>query len=93
MYVKFQEKFVDLYPAMNFGKKRIVYCASKLTGGEQRAVFRVEEEMLYVCGSPLFPGGQYQDKIVVRQSLTCATYIETQYYAGSQINIIEFYCK
>lgn len=50
--------------------------------------------MLYVCGSPLFPGRQYQDKIVVRQSLTCATYIETQYYAGitESFDPICFYC-
>jgi hypothetical protein len=64
------------------GKRRVVYRASLLTAQEQRDVLRVEEEMLFVYGSPLFPGSEYQNRILVRQSLICSTYIETQYYAG-----------
>ena len=64
------------------GKRRVVYCSRKLTPAEEKALNRVQEELLYVCGSPLFPGGVYQDSIIVKEGLTCSSSIETTYYAG-----------
>jgi hypothetical protein len=69
-------------PCTECGKRRVIYSGSKLTSAEQRLILRVEEELLYVCGSPLFPGGDHQDRIIVREALSCASPIETAYYAG-----------
>lgn len=53
-----------------------------LESRKQRAGLRVKEEFLYVCGSTLFPGGDMQDKILVKESLHCGSPIETTYYSG-----------
>lgn len=76
------------------GKRRVVYSRCRLESREQQAVLRVQEEFLYVCGSTLFPGGDLQDKILVKESLHCGSPIETTYYSGkSQIfDNICFYC-
>uniref|UniRef100_K1R165 Uncharacterized protein n=1 Tax=Magallana gigas TaxID=29159 RepID=K1R165_MAGGI len=54
----------------------------RLETRKQRAGLRVKEEFLYVCGSTLFPGGDMQDKILVKESLHCGSPIETTYYSG-----------
>lgn len=38
----------------------------RLESRKQRAGLRVKEEFLYVCGSTVFPGGDMQDKILVK---------------------------
>ena len=68
------------------GKRRVIYAVRKLNRAEERAVERVQEELLYLCGNPLFPGGQYQDLIICRQNIKCSSPIETQYYAGIKVN-------
>lgn len=64
------------------GKRRIVYCLAALTKAEDLALIRIQEELLFICGSTLFPGGEFQDKLVVREGLNCSSPIETTYYAG-----------
>lgn len=54
----------------------------RLESRKQRAGLRVKEEFLYVCGSTLFPVGDMQDKILVKESLHCGSPIETTYYSG-----------
>lgn len=46
---------------------------------------RVQEEILYVCGNPLFPGGPMEDVLIVREGLNCSSTTETSYYAGELI--------
>lgn len=70
------------------GKRRVVYSSKKLSPPEERALCRLQEELLYTCGSPLFPGGEFQDTIVVREGLNCQTPIETTYYAGKKKYIL-----
>ena len=60
----------------------MVYSPKRLTRDEEKALVRLQEELLYSCGNVLFPGGQFQDSVVVREGLNCNTHIETQYYAG-----------
>ncbi|XP_061174856.1 uncharacterized protein LOC133183999 [Saccostrea echinata] len=76
------------------GKRRVIYASRKLNRTEERAVERVQEELLYICGNPLFPGGQYQDVILCRQNISCSSPIETQYYSGkTQIfDAVRFHC-
>ena len=64
------------------GKRRVVYSARRLDAIQERALIRVQEELLYVCGSPLFPEGQYHDTIIVREGITCSVPIEVTYFAG-----------
>lgn len=49
------------------GKRRVVYSAAKLTREQENAVSRVKEELLFSCGNPLFPGGNFQDIIIVKE--------------------------
>ena len=53
-----------------------------MTVAEERAVTRVQEELLYICGSPIFPGGNLQDTVLVREGISCSSPMESQYYAG-----------
>lgn len=64
------------------GKRRVVYSSKRLTSKEENALKRVQEELLFVCGSVLFPGGEYQDTIVVKEGQSCNSPIEVTYYAG-----------
>lgn len=64
------------------GKRRVVYSQAKLTTTELRSVTRVEEELVYTCGNPLFYAGQFRDKILVKEGLSCSSEIEAAYYAG-----------
>ena len=64
------------------GKRRVIYSAKKLSAVEERLVMRVQEELLYTCGSPLFPGGDLQDTVLVREGINCSSPMEATYYAG-----------
>lgn len=64
------------------GKRRVIYSAKKLSVLEERAVTRVQEELLYTCGCPLFPGGNLQDTILVKEGISCISPMEATYYAG-----------
>ncbi|XP_065929132.1 uncharacterized protein [Magallana gigas] len=75
-------KVRDFVVCCECGKRRVVYSSRKLSAAEERALIRLQEELLYICGSPLFPGGEFQDKIVVREGINCQAPIETTYYAG-----------
>lgn len=68
------------------GKRRVVYSAAKLTREQETAVTRVKEELLYSCGNPLFPGGAYQDIIIVKEGMNCQSPMETTYYSGTHFN-------
>ena len=71
-----------------------MHSAAKLTTAEARAVTRVEEELLYVCGNPLFHAGGFRDMMLVRESLSCVSPIEATYYAGLlTVNFESYYCK
>ena len=59
-----------------------MYSTAKLTKAESRAVTRVEEELLYVYGNPLFHAGRFRDKMIVWESLSCVSPLEATYYAG-----------
>ncbi len=78
----FVAKVRDFVVCCECGKRRVVYSSRKLSAAEERALIRLQEELLYICGSPLFPGGEFQDKIVVREGINCQAPIETTYYAG-----------
>lgn len=62
----------------------MVYSSKKLGPAEERALCRLQEELLYSCGGPLFPGGEFQDSIVAREGMSCQTPIETTYFAGKK---------
>ena len=64
-------------------KRRLVYSQAKLTTTELRSVTQVEEELVCTCGNPLFYVGQFRDKIVVKEGLSCSSEIEAAYYAGT----------
>ena len=73
------------------GRRRVIFCSCKLNRQQLQAVQRVQDELFYSCGATLFPGGTYQDVIVVKEGLNCSSPIETPYYAGMYINKIVAY--
>lgn len=65
------------------GKARCVFSAESFTKTSHRDFMRVKDELMYTCGSKLFPDGHEQEKkVVVRQAQTCTSLIETLYYSG-----------
>lgn len=64
------------------GKRRVVYSSAKLPPAELRSIGRVEEELIYICGDPLFHAGRYHDTILVKEGIGCNSEIEAAYYAG-----------
>ncbi|XP_052761673.1 uncharacterized protein LOC128204302 [Mya arenaria] len=64
------------------GKRRVVYSEKRLCPQEEKSLIRVQEELLFVCCAVLFPGGQYQDIIIVKEGQCCSSPIEVTYYAG-----------
>lgn len=58
------------------GKRRVVYSAAKLPREQEKEVIRVKEELLYSCGNPLFPGGNFQDIIIVKEGISCQSPIQ-----------------
>ncbi|XP_053374644.1 uncharacterized protein LOC123531296 [Mercenaria mercenaria] len=86
-------KFEALY-CVECGKRRVVYCKTSLTRPQEQLIIRVQEELLYVCGNPLFPRGPMQDILIVREGLSCSFPIEVSYYAGitQTFDEICFFC-
>lgn len=75
-------------------KTRYVYSAAKLLSSEVVAVNQTKED-LYVCGSGFFPPDHSpSESIVVRQSITCQSPMETTYYSASTVDFPDvcFYC-
>lgn len=64
------------------GKRRVIYCKTKLGRPELNAIERVQEQLAFSCGSQLFPAGPYTDKLVCREGQNCKTPIEVAYYSG-----------
>jgi hypothetical protein len=64
------------------GKRRCIYSGSVLTVDQQVSIDRVQDELIYTCGQPLFPEGELVDTVVVRQGLSCCSPIEIVYYTG-----------
>ena len=63
-------------------KVRCVYSNSKMTPTQTLQIEHIKDTKLFTCGSPLFPDeSRLSDTIVVREAVTCASPIETQYYA------------
>jgi len=55
-----------------FFKPRCIYSKTKLTKDEQIALKRVQESLLYTCGSSIFPpNSAYHDTVCVKESFTC----------------------
>ena len=63
-------------------KARVVYSAKKLSSAEELALKRVQEELIYTCGSALFPSGPMENIMFVKEGINCETLIETTYYAS-----------
>ncbi|XP_053379602.1 uncharacterized protein LOC128548528 isoform X2 [Mercenaria mercenaria] len=76
------------------GKRQVVYSDKRLNPQEETVLKRVQEELMFVCGSVLFPGGRYQDTIVVKEGQCCNSPIEVTYYAGKTMvfDPICFHC-
>ncbi|KAH3885705.1 hypothetical protein DPMN_009701 [Dreissena polymorpha] len=51
------------------GKRRLIYSAAKLTTPELSSVTRVDEELVYICGNPLFYAGIHRDHIIAKEGL------------------------
>lgn len=49
---------------------------------EERILAICQDELIYTCGATLFPEGIYKEIIVTREGMSCASPIETTYYAG-----------
>ncbi|XP_052798591.1 uncharacterized protein LOC128230403 isoform X1 [Mya arenaria] len=63
------------------GKWRVVYSPKKLSPAEGRSVMRVQEELVYACGNPLFHAGVYHNTIIVKEGINCNSLMESAYYA------------
>ena len=56
---------------------------------------QVTQSKLYTCGSVFFlPEWKYEGTVVVREALSCASSIETQYYSSVFIHFppVCYYC-
>ena len=91
-------KIRDFVKCVECQKPRCVYSASKLNFTDQLAFRKVKEGdigLQYTCGSCLFPqDSKYYDTLVVRESLTCTSSMETGYYASkmSAFKPVCFHC-
>ncbi|XP_052761907.1 uncharacterized protein LOC128204534 [Mya arenaria] len=76
------------------GKRRVVYSAKKLSTDEERSVMRAQEELVYMCGNPLFHAGIYHNTIIVKEGINCNSMMEAAYYAGKtvQFDNVCFHC-
>ena len=62
---------------------RVVFSKTKLTNKEEHLIKRIQEEMMYSCGSSLFAEtSKLYKSIVVKEGLNCASPMEMQYYSG-----------
>lgn len=77
------DKVRDIVICAECGKPRVVYSAKKLSLNEKKELERVQEEMIYTCGAPLFPcSTESVHNMIVREGIICESQIETTYYAG-----------
>ena len=60
-------------------KKRVLYSLKRLSALEKATLKRLDEEIIYTCGSTLPSLAEF---VVVREGITCSTPIETTYYSG-----------
>ena len=68
-------------------KPRCVYSRTKLSVTEQAKLTDVKESWLYTCGSSLFPpSSEFHGTIIARQSITCASPIETSYFSATLVH-------
>lgn len=76
------------------GKRRVVYGSKNLTMPQTRALERLEEELVYVCGAPLFSDGPLQDVLYVKEALNCSSDMEATYYSDifGKNHPVCFYC-
>ncbi|XP_052798592.1 uncharacterized protein LOC128230403 isoform X2 [Mya arenaria] len=76
------------------GKWRVVYSPKKLSPAEGRSVMRVQEELVYACGNPLFHAGVYHNTIIVKEGINCNSLMESAYYAGKRMQFVDvcFHC-
>ncbi|KAK6189772.1 hypothetical protein SNE40_001768 [Patella caerulea] len=76
------------------GKRRVIFSSRKLERKEIQAILRLQDQVTYTCGSQLFKSGPYQSTLVVREALTCASTMETAYYAGvtAKFTDVCFFC-
>ena len=62
---------------------RDAFSKTKLTNKQEHLIKRIQEEMLYSCGSSLFAEtSQFYKSIVVKEGLNCASRMEMQHYSG-----------
>jgi len=65
------------------GKRRVIYCKERLNRQQLDDINEAQDQLMYTCGSTLFPPGHRQHAVVfVREGLECASDMETSYYAG-----------
>jgi hypothetical protein len=65
-------------------KPRCVYAAASLASVERNRLKCLAETHVYTCGSILFPPeSPLHHTIVCRQTLSCSSPMETQYYSGA----------
>ena len=63
--------------------RRVVFSKIKLTNKKEHLIIRIQERMLYTCGSNLFAEtSKLYKSIVVKEGLNCASPMETQYYSA-----------
>lgn len=77
------------------GKRRVVYCAERLNHDVIREIEKVQDTLIYVCGSTLFPfGTKYFATVFVRERQECGNPMETTYYSGVCAKFAEvcFFC-
>lgn len=86
-WISFLGKVRDFIMCQDCGKRRVIYCKTKLTRSQESAIQRVQEELLYICGNCLFPGGEFQDLVLVREGISCSSTIEATYYAGIYLSL------
>ena len=85
LLICFVAKARDIINCCECGISRVIYSNRRLNMEEQQAVKRVKEELIYVCGSCLFPDGKHRDIIIVREGLNCSSPVETTYYSSTGI--------
>lgn len=71
-----------------------MYGSKNLTMPQTRALERLEEELVYVCGAPLFSDGPLQDVLYVKEALNCSSDMEATYYSDifGKNHPVCFYC-
>lgn len=67
------------------GKRKVVYCAERLNH-VIREIEKVQDTLIYLCGSILFPfGSKYFATVFVRERQECGNPMETTFNSGKFI--------